>query len=260
MKKLFETMSYRKGETAFVRVLLSWRLWLFGAFVGAILSVILVLVLPTKYTTFATVIVDHNREQAWVTAFDKELFFYYDVENRKLEGVANGDAVMQAVVDAVPEVSVLELREGMLRVVRQSDGIWELHVVSEDAGLSRAIAKAWAETFTNEVMSSLSFEKELEEARAKFLLIQSAKLCEIKESGHGPTAEDWPILDENAELFKQIVMNAKGISPYVEIVPVSVDDLAMNEMPTTSVVLFAGIILGMVAVLGMGLVVLRIEE
>ncbi len=260
MKNFFENLSWQKGDSAFVRVLLSWRLWLVGAALGAILGVVLSFVLPRRYETFATVIVDHNREQAWVTAFDKEMFYFYDVENRKLEAVAMGDAVLEAVAEDVPEVSVVALREGMLRIVKQYDGIWELHVVSDDAALSEAVAGAWAMNFSSEVMGSLDFEKELEEARAKFLMIQSATVCEIKENDNAVKPEEWTVLNDAENFFKEIVTNAKGISPYVEISPVSVTNLVVHSTPVNSVILLASVFVGMFVILGLGLIILGKEE
>lgn len=260
MKKFFEKLSNGKGETAFVRVLLSWRLWLVGALLGGLLGVLLSFVLPKQYETFATVVIDHNREQAWVTAFDKELFYFYDVENRKLEAYALGDTVLNAVVEDVPEVSVLELREDMIQLVKQYDGIWEMHVKSNDPDLSRAIAKSWAQAFTNEVMSSLDFQMELEELRADFLMVRTNTVCDIKEQNNNMTNDQRKLLDENEEYFKKIVRDAKGLSPFVEVVATSVDDLVVVETPVNSSILFAGVITGMLMMLGLGLIFLHEEE
>ena len=259
MKKFFENLSWQKGESAFVRVLLSWRLWILGAILGAILGVALSFVLPKRYETFATVIVDHNREQAWVNNFDKSIAYYYDIENRKLEAVALGDDVLTQVVEEVPTVSVVELRDDMLRIVKQYDGIWELHVVSDDAQVSQDVAKAWAVAFTNEVMGSLAFEKELEELRAEFMVIQDREVCEI-ETNQIDTPENWEILDENTEFFKEMVRNAKGISPFVEMNPVSVDNLVVDETPSMVVVDLVGILLGVLLMLGLGLFFLNDEN
>jgi hypothetical protein len=259
MKKFFENLSWQKGDSAFVRVLLSWRLWLVGAVVGAILGVVLSFVLPKQYETFATVIVDHNREQAWVNVNDKSIAYYYDIENRKLEAVALGDDVLERVVEEVPGISVVELRDGMLRIVKQYEGIWELHVSSNDAQLSQDVAKVWAVAFTEEVMGSLEFEKELEEARAEFLVLQDRELCEIEKNGT-ESQENWDNLDKNVALFKEIVRNSKGISPYVEINPVSLENLIVNETPINAVVDLLGVFLGILFVLGLGLFFLKEEN
>lgn len=261
MKNLFARMSWQKGESAFVRVLLSWRLWLVGAVVGAILGVVLVFVLPVEYETFATVIVDHNREEAWFAAPDKQLYVYYDVETRKLEAVALGDAVMERIVGAVPAVSVRDLREtGMLRLVMQDDGVWELHVTSEDEELTRAVAKAWAMGFVDEVNEAVAFEADLELLRGGYVVMRGDFLATREEVGHANTKELQAMMDENDAFFKEMVRNAEGISPYVEVVPVSVSDLAVRRMPTRPVVLVASVLLGMVGMMSVGLFVLRDED
>lgn len=259
MKKFFENLSWQKGESAFVRVLLSWRLWILGAILGAILGVVLSFVLPKRYETFATVIVDHNREQAWMNVTDKSIAYYYDIENRKLEAIAFGDDVLQEIVNKIPSVSVVELRDGMLRVVKQYDGIWELHAVSDDAQISQDVAKVWAEAFTEEVMGSLEFEKELEEVRAEYLIAQDHELCEIEKNGT-ESQVNWDNLAKNTELFKEIVRNAKGISPYVEMNTVSVDNLIVNESPLNEIIYLVGVLSGILFVFCLGLFFLKDEN
>lgn len=244
MKKSFEKLLSKRGETLFVQILFSWQMWLLGALLGAIVGGILIFILPTQYRVHATVLVDQNTEEAWFATDEKNKFYYLDVENRKLEAVAWGDAVMHVISEVVPNVDVVALRNNQLKIVRQYDGIWEFHVIDKDREKAEQIAGAWAVAFSEEVMSSLEFQVELESLRAEYTIIQAEMLWEREYADNKVSPELRKAFLENDEFFKEIVFSATGISPYVEIVPTSVKNLPYTEQPIGGIVLLGAVVSG----------------
>jgi hypothetical protein len=107
------------------RLLQAWRLWLLSAVLGALLGGLAYLVFPPAFRAQATVVVDHNLEQAWPDAqTERDLFTYLARETSKLVEVACSDATLQMVVAQVPGVSIADLRDKGMQLSQPSNGAW----------------------------------------------------------------------------------------------------------------------------------------
>ncbi len=131
-----------------------------------------------------------------------------------------------------------------MEILRQYDGKWEFHVTDVDREKAEAIAGAWAESFAEVVMDSLEFQVELESARAEYMMINAEMLWEREYADNNVSPELRQRFKENDEFFREIVKNAQGISPYVEVVPASVENLPYDVMPNKGVMLFASVVSG----------------
>ena len=97
-----------------VRVLQSWRLWVVGALVGALLGWGVYAFFPPPYRSRAVVVVDYNIEDLWISRLNIQYSFYYLRETRKLDAVAFSDEVLGRVVERVDNVTIQDLREEKL--------------------------------------------------------------------------------------------------------------------------------------------------
>ena len=138
-----------------IQLLQAWRFWLLGSLVGALLGVLIYTIFPPDFRARATVVVDFNMEQAWPVDSDRELFYYLEREARKLEEVAWSDDVLDEVVNKVGDVSVEELRSGVLELSEPADGAWHFYANDPSASRAEEFASAWSRSFTETTLQGI---------------------------------------------------------------------------------------------------------
>jgi len=148
-----------------IQLLQAWRFWLLAGLLGALLGWAAYVVFPPQFRARATVVVDFNMEQAWPVDSDRELFYYLEREARKLEEVAWSDDVISTVASGAGDVTVEELRSGILELSEPSDGGWHFYATDPDPVRAEKIASVWAETFTAEVQKGIKTALALDASR-----------------------------------------------------------------------------------------------
>ncbi|MEW6718504.1 MAG: hypothetical protein AB1345_13510 [Chloroflexota bacterium] len=164
----------------FVRVLRAWRLWLLGALLGGAIGAACYYVFPPQYHASATVIVDHNLEQAWPEETDRKLFYYLERESRKLEDLAWSDATLEKVTQQVEGKSLSELRQELLALTQTHDGAWHFWAKAKDPELASALASGWAQSFVQTTREGIETALLLASTRQKYLTAQ-AHISEIQQ-------------------------------------------------------------------------------
>ena len=134
-----------------IRLLRAWRFWSVGAFIGGLIGTAVFYMAPPPYRAHAVVLVDFNLEQAWPQETDRQQFYYLERETRKLEEIAYSDAVLEGIVRSSPEVTMEELRSGILFLSQPAEGGWNFYVDDKDPQRAASIATAWANQFTEQV-------------------------------------------------------------------------------------------------------------
>lgn len=212
-------------------ILASWRLWLLGAALGALLAWVLYQVVPPPFRAQATVVVDANLEEAWVYFPDRQLFQFLARETERLEELAWSDAVVQS-VSAKTGVSVAELRQGALQLSQPSDGGWHFYAENADAAKAQTTAGAWAEAFVGSVQVAVTASPALEEARAA---LEQAVL-------DGET--DQARLNHLMQAVSTQYENTKGISFYTEVALSQRDHLPVERSVGLGTYLLVGSVVG----------------
>ena len=134
-----------------IRLLRAWRCWSVGALIGGLIGTGVFYIAPPPYRAQAVVLVDFNLEQAWPQETDRQQFYYLERETRKLEEIAYSDAVLEGIVRSSPEVTMEELRSGILFLSQPAEGGWNFYVDDKDPQRAASIATAWANQFTEQV-------------------------------------------------------------------------------------------------------------
>lgn len=130
-----------------ILLLRAWRLWVFGALVGALIGAAFFYLFPPPYRAKATVNVDFNLEQAWPQDTDRQQFYYLEREARKLEEIAWSDDVMSQVSSEFG-ISVADLRGEKLQLSQPAEAGWHFYADDQDPEVAAALASAWAAAFT----------------------------------------------------------------------------------------------------------------
>ena len=148
-----------------IQLLQAWRFWLLASLFGALLGGVIYAIFPPDHRARATVVVDFNMEQAWPVDSDRELFYYLEREARKLKEVAWSDDVMSAVADSVGNITVEELRSGILELSEPADGGWHFYATDPDPARAEQLASVWAETFVAKVQDGIKTALALDASR-----------------------------------------------------------------------------------------------
>jgi len=181
---------------------------------------------PPDFRARATVVVDFNMEQAWPVDSDRELFYYLEREARKLEEVARSDETLTIVANGVGDVTVSDLRSGILELSEPSDGGWHFYASDPSSARAEQLASIWADAFVAQVRTGIATATALDASRKAL------------EADPG-----------NAELQTQVAdLEAKslGITPELQISPSQVEDLNPQRRVSLANYVFAGAVIFMV--------------
>ncbi len=141
-----------------IHLLKAWRFWSVGALIGGLIGAAFYYLAPPPYRAHAVVLVDFNLEQAWPQETDRQQFYYLERETRKLEEIAHSDAVLEGIVRTTSDVTMEQLRGGMLLLSQPAEGGWNFYVDDDDPERAASIATAWATQFTEQVSTQTSTE------------------------------------------------------------------------------------------------------
>lgn len=206
-----------------IQLLQAWRFWVLSGLVGALLGGLVYLLFPPDFRARATVVVDFNMEEAWPVDSDRELFYYLEREARKLEEVAVSDATLARVAKEVGDVTVSDLRGGILELSEPADGGWHFYANDPDPLRAERLASAWAETFTVHVREGIQTAVALDAAR---------KALEAN-----PTDE--ALLSR----IRELEADSLGITPELQISPKQLTDLNAQRRVSLATYLFAGAVI-----------------
>ncbi len=249
MKNVVKGLLYVDSHDSLMRVLQSWRLWVIGAIVGALLATGIYSLFPPPYRARAVVVVDQNIEQAWNLKPD-QAFYFLGRETRKLEELAWSDETLQLLADQVGDTRISDLRHGKLYLSQPSDGGWDFYADDKDAARAELLASTWAKVFYQQVYDHIEISAELERARAEISEV-------VKSSGDNLTSNDLQkIIDDVSPLLNQ----TKGISPYVELSLAQVTELTVTRRTSMAVFIISGSVIGACGLALAALMILKAEE
>src|SRR5688572_29053315 len=134
-----------------IRLLKAWRFWSVGALIGGLIGAGIYYIAPPPYRAHATVLVDFNLEQAWPQETDRQQFYYLERETRKLEEIAWSDIVMDKIIEANRDVTMQELRNGILFLSQPAEGGWHFYADDQNPERAAALASTWAQVFVEQV-------------------------------------------------------------------------------------------------------------
>jgi len=203
-----------------INLLQAWRFWLLSGLVGALLGGLAYAIFPPDFRARATVVVDFNMEESWPVDSDRELFYYLEREARKLEEVAWSDKTLRLVADEVGNVTVSELRDGILELSEPADGGWHFYATASSPEHAEQLASIWAGTFIVEVQGGI---------KTALALDASRKALEVN-----PTEAE--ILAYVTELESQSL----GITPELQVFPAQLSDLNPQRRVSLANYIFAG--------------------
>ncbi len=213
----------------------SWRLWFFGALLGALFGFAAYQLFPPPYRAQATVVVDNNLEIAWPASADRELFQFLGRETERLEELAWSDAVL-SVVSRADGTSPLALRSGLLQLSHPSDGGWHFYALAADPAAAQVLAGAWAQAFVEAARAAVAVTPQMEVLRA-----------ELSAEAQKPDP-DLARLGEMKEELAYLAEHTKGISPYVELYVSQLADVPVGRATNPGLHLFVGSLVGALAV------------
>jgi hypothetical protein len=224
-------------EDPIAEILASWRLWLLGALLGALLAWVLFAVFPPAYRARATVVVDNNLEEAWKFFPDRQLFQFLQRETERLEELAWSDAVLQTVTASSNDLSIDELRPSILQLSQPSDGGWHFYADHPDRAIAQTLASTWAQAFVDATRASAEASPELQMARLE--------LDAVLFSDHDPSEEEVRLLTEH---IMTLAEQTKGISPFVELYVSQSDDLPVERSFSQGTYMLLGSLVGALVV------------
>jgi len=203
-----------------IELLQAWRFWVLSALVGALLGAAAYFLFPPDFRARATVVVDFNMEESWPVDSDRELFYYLEREARKLEEVAGSDETLAVVANEAGDVTVSELREGILELSEPADGGWHFYANDPSPARAEHLASIWAETFVTEVQQGIKTAVALDAAR---------KALEAN-----------PTEPELLAFVAGLETESLGITPELQISASQISDLNPQRRVSVGVYVFAG--------------------
>lgn len=209
-----------------IELLQAWRFWVLSSLIGALLGGVIYFILPPDFRARATVVVDFNMEQAWPVDSDRELFYYLEREARKLKEVAWSDETLAMVASQAGNVTVSELRSGILELSEPSDGGWHFYANDPSSARAEQLASAWAETFVTQVHAGIETAIALDASR---------KALEANPTDAG-------LLAQVADLETKSL----SITPELQISPAQVKELNPQRRVSLAGYIFAGAVAFMV--------------
>jgi len=161
-----------------IRLFKAWRYWSIGALIGGLIGAAVYYVLPPPYRAHAVVLVDFNMEQAWPQETDRQQFYYLERETRKLEEIAFSDPIMESIVERNRNVTLTELRSGMLLLSQPAEGGWNFYVDDQDPQRASVIVTLWAQNFVEQV----NLQRTLEDGPSAFIEAQVTQIAQVLEN------------------------------------------------------------------------------
>jgi hypothetical protein len=248
MPKLIKTLTHPDSPERLTQLLFSWRLWLAGALLGALLGWAAYALFPPDYRAQAVVIFDQNLEEAWKWFPERELFQFAGREALKLEALAFSDEVLSA-VSAETGLPVETLRDEKLELAYPIDGVWYFYGRDADPARAEQIASAWVTAFVKVTQESIVIDQEMEALRAELNAIYT----------ENPDTDPLE-LDDLLEEVRLLYEDNTGINPYLEIGLLNEEELEISFVVEPGLYILGGSLLGVLAAGFAGLFYIKPEE
>jgi hypothetical protein len=203
--------------------------------VGGLLGWGVFALFPPPYRAQASVVVDYNIEDLWISRLNVQFAFFYLRETRKLEAVAFSDETLSLVVEQVEDVTVEELRSRKLMLGSPYDGVWHFWVDDADPDRAEQLAKVWVEAFLKRARELVTVSAEMDALREELnaYVAQST----IVDTGHPEVVR---LIEEISTLAEQI----DGISSYIDLSSSQIESLPITRTVDRYVYILAGSVLG----------------
>lgn len=235
MKKFNDRLLQRDSPDQILRVLQSWRLWVFGAVIGALLGGGVYALFPPPFRAQGSVVVDYNIEDFWSTKLNVQYAFFYQRETKKLEAIAYSDETLELVTDQIAGVSIQDLRAGKLILSYPYEGVWHFWADDVDPQQAELIVKAWVEAFSVRVHESIEVAFELDALRKEFNQFLS----------ENPNIDkNHPDIDRYFDQLVDLAKKVDGVSPYIDISLSQTESLPVNRSVSASAYLLVGSFVG----------------
>jgi hypothetical protein len=202
-KKQFGSLMSSGPTDPLAAIFAAWRLWLVGAFLGALVAGLAFSTFPPDYRAQAVVVVDNNLEDAWQYFPDRQLFQFLRRETDRLVVLAWSDEVLSQINSDLP---IADLRDSALDLSQPSDGGWNFYADSPDPQKAVQMANDWAQAFISAARQATSASPEMQALRSQ--------LNELLLTDPGP--DNQRLLEITDELTA-LAEVSQGVSPYVEL-------------------------------------------
>ena len=233
MKKIWSILTSPDQVDFLSEILHAWRLWLTAALIGALLGAAAYALFLPPYRAQATVLVDHNIEEAWKFFPERQLFKFLSRESFKLETLAFADHTLQPVADSVDGIDIFQLRHNTLHLSHPMDGVWHLWADSNNPEDALTLASTWADSFVANAQAAITIDQQLEAKRAELNTI-------YQQAPDTDPLTLTPLLDEIDSLIEQ----AEGLSPYLEVSLSQSEQLPVQPAVNRSAYLLGGSLCG----------------
>ncbi len=211
---------------------------------GGLLGAAVYGLFPPPYRAMAVVVMDQNLEEVFPTAPDREIFYFLERETQKLEELAWSDVVMEKVVEQANDLTISELRGGMLQLSQPSDGGWRMYGISSNPDTARKLANVWSNAFADTVMTGVENARSLQQAK------QAVQLLDPTDPANSDR-----ITELNSRIT-QLTSSSYGIHPEIEVFRSQKFDLSVARSVNQGAYIFAGAMIGLVAMI-IGMLIFR---
>lgn len=235
------------GLVMLANIFLNWKVLLIFMVAGAIFGQLTFSLFPPPYKARAVMIMDHNLEEVFPSAPDREIFYFLERETQKLEAIAWSDLVLQDVVDTIDGYSIEDLRSGSLILSQPYDGGWNMYGVADNRETARMLANAWADSFTEVVRKGVENARLLKQAQKE---LESIPADELSTSVRAK--------ELNIEIT-DLEKSSLGIHPEIEVYRSEASNLKVMPSVKTGSYIIIGAICGFVIGV-VGLAVRRRED
>ncbi len=220
-----------------VHVLQSWKILMIVFLLGGLLGAAVYSLFPPPYRAMAVVVMDQNLEEVFPTAPDREIFYFLERETQKLEELAWSDVVMQKVVEQTTDLTIHDLRGGMLQLSQPSDGGWRMYGISSNPDTARKLANVWSNAFASTVMTGVENARSLQQAKHAVQLLDPTN----------PANSD-RIAELNSQIT-QLTSSSYGIHPEIEVFRSQKFDLTVSRTVNQGAYVVAGAVIGLIAMI-----------
>jgi uncharacterized protein involved in exopolysaccharide biosynthesis len=226
-KRLFSAPSTDHISNA----LSAWRLLLVAALMGGLIGAALYQLWTPPFRAETRVVIDQNLEQVLPEAPDREVFYFLERETQKLEELAWSDVVLEQVAEQIKDVTVEELRDGMLQLSQPGDGGWRFYGISDTRERAKLLANRWADVFVDLVRAAVLSANELIAVRSE--------LSSLTDNLTDETEQKRQQLEVKANALED---SSYGLHPDIQLYQSQKKAITINRIASIGTYIFTGAI------------------